>query len=171
MTPPPVVPRAKVRRVVEEVTKPGLVHPALIPGIGVERTSRVFATNAVVFAIAGLSEFRSVLDAGDIKPLMTFAEEPLAAPYDSVPTATDSGYDVTLGNWRGVYGPAEMPQEAVDYWAKALEEVSKSATWKDTVEKNQWAPEFLTGDEAQKYVEDAATTVEKGVKETDLGKK
>ena len=137
---------------------------------GGEQTTAMLNGDAKV-AIAGLSEFRSVLDAGDIKPLMTFAEEPLAAPYDSVPTATDSGYDVTLGNWRGVYGPAEMPQEAVDYWAKALEEVSKSATWKDTVEKNQWAPEFLTGDEAQKYVEDAATTVEKGVKETDLGKK
>ena len=44
-----------MRRVVQEVTEPGLVHPALIPGIGVERTSRVFTTNTVVFAIAGLS--------------------------------------------------------------------------------------------------------------------
>ncbi len=48
-------PRSAVRRVVKEVTKPGLVHPALIPGIGVERTSRVFTTNIVVFVIAGLS--------------------------------------------------------------------------------------------------------------------
>ncbi|GAA1556311.1 Bug family tripartite tricarboxylate transporter substrate binding protein [Brevibacterium picturae] len=135
---------------------------------GGEQTTAMLNGDAKV-AIAGLSEFRSVLESGDIKPLLTFAKEPLAAPYDSVPTAADSGYDVTLGNWRGVYGPAEMPQEAVDYWAKALEEVSNSATWKDTVEKNQWAPEFLTGDDAQKYADEAAATVEEGVKETDLG--
>lgn len=38
-----------------EVTTPGLVHPALIPGIGVERTGRAFATNWLVFAIAGIA--------------------------------------------------------------------------------------------------------------------
>lgn len=55
MVTPPKGPRPTVRRVVEEVTEPGLVHPALIPGIGVERTSRVFTTNVLVFVIAGLS--------------------------------------------------------------------------------------------------------------------
>lgn len=45
--------RTPVKQVVREVTTPGLVHPALIPGIGVERTGRAFATNWSVFAIAG----------------------------------------------------------------------------------------------------------------------
>ncbi|MCF2586200.1 Bug family tripartite tricarboxylate transporter substrate binding protein [Brevibacterium sp. UCMA 11752] len=135
---------------------------------GGEQTTAMLNGDAKV-AVAGLSEFRSVLESGDIKPLVTFAKEPLQAPYDSVPTAADSGYDVTLGNWRGVYGPADMPQEAVDYWAKTLEEVSETKTWKDTLDKNQWAPEFLTGEEAKKYAEDTAATVEEGVKETDLG--
>ncbi|MGV8846694.1 BCCT family transporter [Tessaracoccus sp.] len=45
----------RVRRVILEVTEPGLVHPALIPGIGVERTGRVFSTNWTVFAIAGVA--------------------------------------------------------------------------------------------------------------------
>ncbi|ERG65540.1 hypothetical protein L332_13965 [Agrococcus pavilionensis RW1] len=45
--------RIPVRRVIREVTEPGLVHPALIPGIGVERTGRVFGTNWAVFAVAG----------------------------------------------------------------------------------------------------------------------
>ncbi|MPV49722.1 MULTISPECIES: BCCT family transporter [unclassified Pseudactinotalea] len=44
-----------VRRVIREVTRPspGLIHPALIPGIGVERTGKSFSTNVRVFAIAG----------------------------------------------------------------------------------------------------------------------
>lgn len=54
---PPTTPehprRTPVRQVIREVTEPGLVHPALIPGIGVERTGRTFGTNWAVFAIAG----------------------------------------------------------------------------------------------------------------------
>ncbi len=45
--------RPRVKRVIREVTEPGLVHPALIPGIGVERTGRKFSTNWFVFAVAG----------------------------------------------------------------------------------------------------------------------
>ncbi|WP_245569805.1 BCCT family transporter [Gordonia shandongensis] len=44
--------REPARRLMREVTEPGLVHPALIPGIGVERTGRVFRTNPVVFVVA-----------------------------------------------------------------------------------------------------------------------
>ncbi|MEY9260489.1 putative tricarboxylic transport membrane protein [Brevibacterium epidermidis] len=135
---------------------------------GGEQTTAMLNGDAKV-AIAGMSEFRSVIEAGDIEPLVTFAQEPLAAPFDKVPTAKDSGYDVTLGNWRGVYGPAEMPQEAVDFWAKSLEDVSKSDAWKETLKNNQWATEFHTGEDAQAYVDDAAKTVAEGVKETDLG--
>ncbi len=47
--------RPRVKRVILEVTEPGLVHPALIPGIGVERTGRTFSTNWSVFAIAGFA--------------------------------------------------------------------------------------------------------------------
>lgn len=48
--------RHQARRVVGEMIDPGpgLVHPALIPGIGVERTHYVFGTNPVVYAVSGL---------------------------------------------------------------------------------------------------------------------
>jgi len=48
--------RVSARRVLQEVTHPGpgLVHPALIPGIGVERTNYEFSTNPAVFAVSGI---------------------------------------------------------------------------------------------------------------------
>lgn len=47
--------RDSARRVLKEITQPtpGLVHPALIPGIGIERTHYTFGTNPVVFALSG----------------------------------------------------------------------------------------------------------------------
>ena len=56
-----VTPQATVRRVVHEVTEPDLVHPALIPGIGVDHTGRNFTTNVVVFVIAAVSVVAVIL--------------------------------------------------------------------------------------------------------------
>lgn len=120
-------------------------------------------------AIAGLSEFRGSLESGDLSAIVSFAPEPLAEPFNEVPTAVDSGFDVTLANWRGVYGPADMPEDAVKYWEETLGEMVKSESWKDTVDKNQWAEQFLTGEDMDSYVEDAAKTVNEGVEKTSIG--
>lgn len=48
--------RDSARQVLREVIEPGpgLVHPALIPGIGIERTHYTFGTNPAVFAVSGI---------------------------------------------------------------------------------------------------------------------
>ncbi len=48
--------RARAARILREVTSPattGNPHPALLPGLGVERTDRSFGVDRVVFAVAG----------------------------------------------------------------------------------------------------------------------
>ncbi|MDR4533128.1 BCCT family transporter [Glutamicibacter sp. PS] len=45
--------RPPMRKLLKEFTQPGLVHPALIPGIGVESTRQDFRTNKLVFALSG----------------------------------------------------------------------------------------------------------------------
>lgn len=119
-------------------------------------------------AIAGVSEFRGSLESGDLKPIVTFAEEPLAAPLDQVPTAKSVGIDVTLGNWRGVYGPKDMPEEAKQYWVETLTELVETDSWKETLKKNQWTPDFRTGDDVDSYVKDAGDTIQKGIDETGI---
>src|SRR5699024_6862087 len=46
--------RASARRVFIYQPSVGLVHPALIPGVGVEKTKFEFGTNPTVFAVSGL---------------------------------------------------------------------------------------------------------------------
>ena len=53
--------RPRVKRMIREVTQPGLVHPALIPGIGVEKTGKKFETNWAVFMIAGFTVLAVIL--------------------------------------------------------------------------------------------------------------
>lgn len=48
--------KEKARRILDKMgqpSEPGLVHPALIPGLGVEQSKHEFSTNPLVFAISG----------------------------------------------------------------------------------------------------------------------
>ena len=56
------------------------------------------------------------------------------------------GYDVTIANWRGFYGPPDMPEEAVTFWQDAIEELSTSEAWKATAEKKARAPKASLSD-------------------------
>ena len=101
-------------------------------------------------AIGGVSEFISQLQAGSLLSLGVLAENRL--PGLDAPTAREQGLDVTLSNWRGLYGPPDMPQFAVDYWQKALGEMVQSPTWKLTAERSQFTTTFMIGDEFQTFL-------------------
>ena len=120
----------------------------------------------VVAAVAGVSEFRGQLEAGKLTGLTVMREEPLEPPMDDVPTAPSLGYDVTLANWRGIYGPPDMPEDAVTYWQDKLAELVETPTWKDVEETNQWEPKFLTGAEMDDYLDQANSDIETGLEST-----
>lgn len=120
----------------------------------------------VVAAVAGVSEFRGQLESGDLTGLAILREKPLDAPLDKIPTASSLGYDVTLGNWRGIYGPPGMSEEAVTYWQEKLKETLDTPTWDDLAERNQWQELYLTGDEMDSYLKDAYSDIEQGLKST-----
>jgi putative tricarboxylic transport membrane protein len=96
-------------------------------------------------ALGGVSEFIDAVKSGDLKALGVLAEKRL--PGIGAPTAREQGLDVTLANWRGIYGPPDMPQAAVAYWQKALDEMVKTPTWKQIAERRQFTTTFMIGDE------------------------
>jgi putative tricarboxylic transport membrane protein len=70
------------------------------------------------------------------------------------PTLKESGYDVTIGNWRGVYGAANLTPEQRTQVTEAVLGATKSKVWQDNVQLNAWSPSILTGDEFGKFVEE-----------------
>ena len=100
--------------------------------------------------IAGVSEVVDLLSAGGVVALAVLSEERL--PGLDVPTAREQGLDVTLSNWRGLYGPPGMPEYAVTYWQKALGEMVESPTWKQIAERNQFTTTFMVGEEFQTFL-------------------
>ncbi|MDG5483388.1 Bug family tripartite tricarboxylate transporter substrate binding protein [Mycolicibacterium gadium] len=108
-------------------------------------------------AIGGVSEFVDLLKAGTLRPLGVLSEERL--PDLDVPTAREQGFDVTLSNWRGLYGPPEMPQVAVEFWQNALGKMVESPTWQQIAKDRHFTTTFMIGDEFQTFLAETQADV------------
>lgn len=69
------------------------------------------------------------------------------------PTLKESGYDVIIGNWRGVYGAANLTPEQRKAVTDAVLAAAESKVWKDNVGTNKWSPNVVTGDEFGAFVD------------------
>ncbi len=127
---------------------PASVHYVTHEGGGEQ--SAALANGGIDVAIGGVSEFIEEVKSHDLKGLGVLSENPL--PGLDVPTARAQGLDVTLSNWRGLYGPPDMPAAAVAYWQTALGRMVTSPTWQQTAEKSQFTTTFMTGAEYQTFL-------------------
>lgn len=114
--------------------------------------SAALLSGDIQVAIAGTSEFLPLIESGELRALTVIGEDRLPGLPD-VPTAVEQGFDVTISNWRGIYGPPQMPDYAVEYWQDALKRVVESPSWTAAAEKNQWVTTFMVGDELNAYLE------------------
>jgi len=105
---------------------------------GAEQTVGLLNGDLAV-GVAGTPEFMGQLESGQLRALaVTRPERFEQAPFDTVPTATEEGYDVTLANWRGIYGPKDMPGYAVTFWADTLRKMVETEQWSQAATNNQW---------------------------------
>jgi putative tricarboxylic transport membrane protein len=140
---------------------PSSVHYVTHEGGGDQSTA--LHNGGISVAIGGVSEFISQLKSGDLRALGVLAEKRL--PGLDAPTAREQGLDVTLSNWRGLYGPPDMPEFAVAYWQKALGEMVESPMWKQIAERSQFTTTFMIGDEFQTFLAKTQTDVKAALEE------
>jgi putative tricarboxylic transport membrane protein len=117
-------------------------------------------------AMAGVSEFRGQLMSGDLRGLAVLKDERLDPPLDDMPTAPEEGYDVTLDNWRGLYGPPDMSEEAVTYWENTIQKMVETEEWKKAAEKNQWDTTYMKDEEMRAYLKKTYGEIRKAMEAT-----
>lgn len=98
------------------------------------------------------SEVEGQVAAGRLRVLVTLAPERMSGPLAEVPTARESGVDVTWVTWRGFYVPGEIPDSTYDRWVDMLRAVGSSAAWARARAANRLQPFFLVGDEFEAFV-------------------
>ena len=94
-----------------------------------------------------LPEARSLIDAGRVKSLAIMAEQ-RADLYPDVPTLEEeTGSTWTMGAWRGIVGPAGLPQEVVDVLVPALETVYNSADYQEFMAAQGYGIRWAAGED------------------------
>ena len=132
---------------------------------GGEATAAILGGNVTVGG-SGMSEFSEYIKTGKMKGIAVTSETRLKG--NDIPTMKEQGYNVVIGNWRGVYGaPGITPAQRKDL-IDMIVKATKSATWQEALKKNDWTPALLTGAEFEKFVDDEfaslrATMVKSGM--------
>jgi putative tricarboxylic transport membrane protein len=100
----------------------------------------------------GYAELGQYIKNGQFRVLAIGAPE--RVPGIDAPTLKEKGYDVIIGNWRGVYGAADLSPEQRKELTDAVVTATNSQSWKDNIQTNAWSPSVLTGDEFGKFVDE-----------------
>lgn len=108
----------------------------------------------------GLSEALPMAEAGKVKIIAISSPERLKGTAGDIPTWKEQGLDVVVEHWRGVFGPADMPKEAVTYWEETFAKMVKTDTWAKVLEQNQWSPLYRDSAEFSKVTEEEAKVAE-----------
>jgi putative tricarboxylic transport membrane protein len=94
--------------------------------------------------------------AGRVRPLAVF--DPVRIPdkeWSDIPTVKEAlGADISYNMLRGIFGPPDMPKEAVDWYIGVLRKVTETPEYKAYISKGALKPAFASGSEYIKWVEE-----------------
>ena len=117
---------------------------------GGEATAAILGGNVSVGG-SGYSEFQQYIEAGKMKAIgVTSEARQKGIP---VPTMKEMGYNVVLGNWRGVYGAAGIDAAQKKALADMIVKATRTKSWAASLEKNKWTPALLAGAAFEEFVD------------------
>ena len=94
--------------------------------------------------------------ANRVRPLAVFDMARIPEPeWKDIPTVKDAlGVDIQYLMLRGIFGPPDMPKDAVDWYVAFLKKVYDTPEFKEYLGKGALKPAFATGAEYVKWVEE-----------------
>jgi putative tricarboxylic transport membrane protein len=122
--------------------------------------------NQVAAGISGYGEFAEQVKAGSLRVLAISADERQEGI--DAPTLKESGVDVELFNWRGVWAPPEVSAEDEAAMVKLVETMATSEAWKTEAANRGWSEILLTGDDFDKFLAEENARIEGILKELGL---
>ena len=118
---------------------------------GGEAIAAILGGNVTVGG-SGYSEFAEYITTGKMKAIAVTSEARLKGI--DVPTMKEQGYNVVIGNWRGIYGAGGITPVQRKELIEMLVKATKTKAWGESLEKNNWTSALLTGADFEKFVDD-----------------
>jgi putative tricarboxylic transport membrane protein len=117
---------------------------------GGEAVAAILGNNVSVGG-SGYSEFQQYIEAGKMRAIAVTSATRLKGI--DVPTMKEQGYNVELGNWRGVYAAPGITPEQRKALVDMVVKATKSKSWAEAMEKNNWTPALLVDKQFEDFVE------------------
>jgi tripartite-type tricarboxylate transporter receptor subunit TctC len=104
--------------------------------------------------------------AGALRPLCVFDDERMpykakvteSMSWNDIPSCKQAGVNVDYLMLRGIFMPAEVTKDQVDFYVDLFKKVRETAEWKKFMEDGAFNTTFMAGAEYAKWVENAEKT-------------
>jgi putative tricarboxylic transport membrane protein len=131
---------------------------------GGERLSNLLGGHVQMMVIEP-QEAGEQIRAGNLRVIAALTEKRLVA-LPNVPTIKEQGIDIPLiPQARGVLAPPAAPREVVQYWEGVFDRFSKSPSWQQYLEQNQFEDGYLKGPPLSKFFDDLTVQMRDVLKE------
>ena len=117
---------------------------------GGEATAAILGNNVSVGG-SGYSEFQQYIETGKMRAIAVTSATRVKGI--NVPTMKEQGYNVEIGNWRGVYGAPGITPEQRKMLIDLIVKATKTKAWTESLEKNNWTPALMTGKDFEDFVD------------------
>lgn len=105
--------------------------------------------DVVVTTSRSLLPFR---ESGDMRFLAVAAPERLADDMADVPTWRELGVNAVVAAWRGVVAPAGLTDEQVEFWSNAIQQISQTERWKQTLAEEFMLDIYMNSEETGEFL-------------------
>ena len=117
---------------------------------GGEAVAAILGGNVTVGG-SGYSEFQQYIETGKMRPIAVTSAKRLKGI--NIPTMIEQGYNIDIGNWRGVYAPAGLTSAQRKALTDMVLKATKSKSWAESLEKNNWTPAWMPNPEFDDFVD------------------
>jgi len=117
---------------------------------GGEAVAAILGGNVTVGG-SGYSEFQQYIETGKMRPIAVTSGKRLKGI--NIPTMIEQGYNIEIGNWRGVYAPAGLTAAQRKDLTDMVLKATKSKSWAESLEKNNWTSAWMPNPEFDDFVD------------------
>jgi len=100
----------------------------------------------------GLGETMAYIEAGEVRALAVTSAHRIPAIAE-VPTLTELGHSLVFANWRGLFGPPDMPAAVLEEHLRRLDAMRDSSAWQAVLERRGWDGLDTTGDDFAAFLD------------------
>ena len=117
---------------------------------GGEAVAAILGGNVTVGG-SGYSEFQQYIETGKMRPIAVTSGKRLKGI--NIPTMIEQGYNIEIGNWRGVYAPAGLTAAQRKDLTDMVLKATKSKSWTESLEKNNWTSAWMANPAFDDFVD------------------